>query len=68
MKDKELDGVDINYEDSKAFEDGVGEFWLIKFTKKIRELLPNHIISHAPQASDFHTNKYKNGGYMRVHQ
>ena len=29
VKEKELDGVDVNYEDSKAFDDGVGEFWLI---------------------------------------
>lgn len=34
-------------------EAGQGETWLITFTRKLRELLPTHIITHAPQAPYF---------------
>jgi chitinase len=33
----------------------------------LRELLPTHVISHAPQAPYFAGNHYKNGGYQTVH-
>lgn len=48
-----LDGVDIDWEDNDAMEAGKGEDWLITFHKKLRSLLPNHIITHAPQAPYF---------------
>jgi chitinase len=61
-----LDGVDIDWEDNYAMEAGTGERWLIAFTIKLRELLPSHIITHAPQAPYFCKEHYKNGGYVTV--
>ena len=63
-----LDGVDIDWEDNAAMEAGKGEAWLIAFSTKLRELLPNHIICHAPQAPYFKEEYYKNGAYMTVHK
>lgn len=34
--DNNLDGVDLDYEDNAAMENGTGEDWLIKCTKKLR--------------------------------
>jgi len=51
--DNNVDGVDIDWEDNAAMEAGIGEEWLVKFQLKLRECLPNHIISHAPQAPYF---------------
>lgn len=34
-------------------EAGKGEDWLISFQTKLRQLLPNHIITHAPQGPYF---------------
>lgn len=34
-------------------EAGRAEQWLITFTKTLRNLLPNHTISHAPQGPYF---------------
>jgi len=48
-----LDGVDIDWEDNSAMEAGKGEDWLISFQTKLRQLLPNHVISHAPQGPYF---------------
>ena len=48
-----FDGCDIDYEDNGAMEEGKAEAWLISFTKKLRELLPTQIITHAPQAPYF---------------
>lgn len=53
VKNNNLDGVDIDWEDNSAMEAGKGEQWLIDFTKKLREILPTHIITHAPQAPYF---------------
>ena len=47
---------------------GKGEDWLIQFTKAVREGIPNHILSHAPQAPYFKNEYYKNGGYITVHK
>lgn len=47
-------------------EAGTGEVWIIKFQIQLRKILPNHIISHAPQAPYFKKNHYKNGAYVRV--
>ena len=68
VKDTNLDGVDVNWEDTHAFVAGTGERWLIQFTQKLRSLLPSHIISHAPQAPYFDERRYRNGGYMTVHK
>lgn len=45
-----LDGVDLDYEDSDAMEAGTGEAWLISCTKAIRAVLPvgKYLLSHAP--------------------
>lgn len=63
-----LDGVDLDWEDSAALESGTGEPWLIACTQRLRQLLPSpYIISHAPQAPYFMgTAKYPNGGYLTV--
>jgi chitinase len=63
-----LDGCDIDWEDNDAMERGEGEQWLIDFTKALRELLPTHVITHAPQAPYFKKEYYKNGGYVTVHK
>jgi chitinase len=67
VKGNNLDGVDIDWEDNHAMEAGSGEEWLVSFTIKLRELLPSHIITHAPQAPYFSSSHYKNGGYLAVH-
>ena len=48
-----LDGADIDWEDGNALKDGSGATWLITFTRKLRELLPGKIITHAPQGPYF---------------
>lgn len=71
--DNLFDGVDIDWEDSAAFEkgDGSGEQWLITLTQTLRaNLNPGLIITHAPQAPYFtnDTGKYPKGAYRAVHQ
>ncbi len=63
----DLDGVDIDWEDTAAFQRGTGEDWLITFTTVLRSLLPNAIITHAPQAPYFvGTSHYPKNGYLKV--
>jgi len=70
VKQNQLDGVDLDWEDNAAMEAGTGEQWLITITKTLRQLLPKsegYIISHAPQAPYFMgAPKYPNGGYLTV--
>lgn len=47
-------------------EAGKGEAWLVTFTKTLRNLLPNAIITHAPQAPYFKNTYYPKGGYVTV--
>ena len=49
----DLDGVDIDYQDSLAFYYQQGESWMIDFTKKLKSLLPNHLIVHTVNAAYF---------------
>lgn len=66
-----VDGVDIDYEDSAAFErgDGSGEQWLITLTQQLRKRLPSSIITHAPQAPYFMgATKYPALAYLKVNQ
>ncbi len=68
-----FDGVDVDWEDSAAFQsgDGSGEDWLITFTTTLRNALnPGLIITHAPQSPYFTTNSsiYLAGGYLTVHK
>ena len=67
VQSNNLDGVDIDWEDNDAMKKGLGEAWLITFSQILRSLLPNHIISHAPQAPYFNPNIYPNGGYKAIH-
>jgi len=62
-----LDGVDLDWEDTAAFTAGTGEAWLITLTKTLRQKLPQgrYIISHAPQAPYF-SFSYPKGGYLTV--
>jgi len=48
VKENNLDGADIDWEDNEAMVRGDGEAWLINFTKTLRAELPEHIISFAP--------------------
>jgi len=70
VKQNQLDGVDLDWEDNSAMEQGTGEEWLITITKTLRQLLPReqgYIISHAPQAPYFMgAPKYPKGGYLTV--
>eukprot|EP01084_Bolivina_argentea_P259583 438048_1 len=72
IKTYQFDGVDIDWEDTKAFDsgDGSGEYWLSNLTITMRNNLPStdgYIITHAPQAPYFMgTNHYKAGGYLYV--
>jgi len=74
VKKNNLDGVDIDWEDSAAFEPaqaGKGEAWLTKLTQTLRQQLPRpYIITHAPQAPYFvnNTNIYPKGAYLAVHR
>lgn len=63
-----LDGADLDWEDNTAMVRGTGEEWLITFTTTLREIIPNHILTHAPQAPYFKKEYYKNGGYVTIHK
>jgi len=68
VKQNNLDGVDLDWEDTAAFTAGTGEAWLITITKTLRQLLPKEqgfIITHAPQAPYFSWS-YPKGGYLTV--
>jgi chitinase len=62
-----LDGVDINYNDINALQTGTAEAWLITFTTKLRQLLPNYIICHTINAGYFKSENFIKGGYITVH-
>jgi chitinase len=68
VKENNLDGVDIDWEDNTAMGAGTGEEWLVRFMTQLRSDLPNHIISHAPQGPYFCKEYYKNGAYITVNQ
>lgn len=64
-----FDGVDIDWEDTPAFNNGVGENWLITFTTVLRQHLNStSIISHAPQAPYFSPGLYPKNAYLTVDQ
>lgn len=72
VNDNLFDGVDIDWEDTPAFQsgDGKGENWLIALTQTLRaKLNPGLIITHAPQGPYFAgAAVYPMGGYLAVHQ
>ncbi|KAJ3015597.1 UNVERIFIED_CONTAM: hypothetical protein HDU68_012653 [Siphonaria sp. JEL0065] len=66
-----FDGVDVDYEDNPAMNQGIGEDWVITYTRTLRSRLPYpYIISHAPQAPYFINDKryYPSGAYLRIDQ
>ncbi|CAO3658517.1 unnamed protein product [Umbelopsis ramanniana] len=72
VKQLDLDGADIDWEDNSAMDAGTGEQWLITFQNALRAELPSgdYLISHAPQAPYFiiNTAQYPNGAYQAVHK
>ena len=67
----EVDGVDVDWEDTAAFNDITmkGQQWLSNLTKQLRSRLPNAIITHAPQGPYFAGKSiYKGGGYVKVQE
>ncbi|KAI9205140.1 glycoside hydrolase superfamily, partial [Polychytrium aggregatum] len=74
VKQYQLDGADIDWEDNPSLEAGTGEAWLISFQTELRNNLPSprYIITHAPQAPYFVgkdlPTQYPNGGYLTVDQ
>jgi len=71
VKQFNLDGIDVDYEDFNAFDagDGKAEAWLISFTTQLRTLLPQgtYILTHAPVAPWFSPSIWGGGGYLKVH-
>ncbi|KAJ7612521.1 glycoside hydrolase family 18 protein [Mycena polygramma] len=71
VKQYNLDGIDVDYEDFNAFDagDGKAEAWLITFTTQLRTLLPQgtYILTHAPVAPWFSPSIWGGGGYLKVH-
>lgn len=69
VKDYNLDGIDVDYEDFGAINaaDGKAEQWLITFTQTLRAALPagQYIITHAPVAPWF-SPIYSAGAYRKV--
>ena len=69
VKDNLFDGVDIDWEDTPAFQrgDSSGENWLITLTKTLRANLPaDAIITHAPQGPYFSKGLYPKDAYLTV--
>ncbi|KAI0049520.1 glycoside hydrolase family 18 protein [Auriscalpium vulgare] len=70
VKQYNLDGIDVDYEDFGAFEtSGQGAVaWLNSFTKQLRAQLPQgtYIITHAPVAPWFQNNRWPDNGYLAV--
>ena len=67
VKDNLFDGVDIDWEDTGAFQRGTGEDWLITLTKTLRANLPaDAIITHAPQAPYFSKGLYPKNAYLTI--
>ncbi|PPQ96282.1 hypothetical protein CVT26_005669 [Gymnopilus dilepis] len=72
VKQYNLDGIDVDYEDFNAMNAGNGkaESWLASFTTQLRNQLPSgqYILTHAPVAPWFSPGYYGGGGYLKVHQ
>ncbi|EJC98494.1 chitinase [Fomitiporia mediterranea MF3/22] len=72
VKQYDVDGIDVDYEDLTAMNagDGKAEAWLATFTKTLRGQLPQgkYIITHAPLPPWFNSETYKGGGYVKVNK
>ena len=51
--DNNLDGCDVNWQDSAALKSGKGYEWLLIFHNHLKTLIPTSIITHSPSASYF---------------
>ncbi|KAI0311744.1 glycoside hydrolase family 18 protein [Amylostereum chailletii] len=71
VKEFDLDGIDVDYEDFTAFNnaDGPAEPWLASFTKQLRAQLPagDFILTHAPVAP-WYSDAWSGGGYLAIDQ
>ncbi|KII87370.1 glycoside hydrolase family 18 protein [Plicaturopsis crispa FD-325 SS-3] len=67
VKQYDLDGVDVDFEDFAAMNAGTGTAWLVTFTQALRAELPQgtYIITHAPVAPWFSASKFPTG-YLEV--
>ncbi|KAJ7662689.1 glycoside hydrolase superfamily [Mycena polygramma] len=71
VKDYDLDGIDVDYEDFDAMSKGTGEQWVIDFTTQLHtELGIDYLISHAPIAGWFSAPRsdLPGGGYRTIHK
>ncbi|KAH9840270.1 glycoside hydrolase superfamily [Rhodofomes roseus] len=71
VKQYDVDGIDVDYEDFDAFNDGSAIAWLETFTSALRAQLPagQYIITHAPVAPWFSgTSVYPSGSYLDIDQ
>jgi len=70
VKDFDLDGIDVDYEDFNAINagDGKAEAWLASFTTQLRTQLPQgqFLLTHAPVAPWFSPGKFGGGAYLTV--
>ncbi|KAF9475014.1 glycoside hydrolase [Pholiota conissans] len=70
VKQFDLDGADVDYEDFDAVNagDGKAEAWLVSFTTQLRKQLPagSFILTHAPVAPWFSPGKFGGGAYLTV--
>ncbi|EEB90369.1 hypothetical protein MPER_11432, partial [Moniliophthora perniciosa FA553] len=70
VKQYDLDGVDIDYEDFNAMNagDGSAETWLAEFTRQMRKHLPKgtYILTHAPVAPWFSPEKFGGEAYLAI--
>lgn len=68
--DMQLDGVDLDYEDNSAMENGTAVPWLVEMTdamvKKFKATGKEYLIHHAPQAPYFMDGKYSQN-YVDLH-
>lgn len=74
MEECNFDGVDVDWEETSTlnykYNQGKGgDQWLVDFIRTLREKLPYHIITFAPEAVIFNQDncKWKGHSYMRVH-
>lgn len=74
VKDNNLQGIDVDYEDMDAMNkaDGSAEAWLTTYTKTLNSILNpsgarTYIITHAPVAPWF-SPMYKAGAYTLVNK
>ncbi|KAG5644170.1 hypothetical protein DXG03_009011 [Asterophora parasitica] len=72
VKQYDLDGIDVDYEDFNAVNagDGSAEAWLASFTRQLRNQLPHgqYLLTHAPVAPWFSPGKFGGGAYLKVHK